>query len=91
MYRKLIKLFAGVVVVFALILLIFESMTNILSRILCHEFCQDQYIASLEPKIMDLSCTFNTDMYLNFTLILLFVFGIIVNVLSAQELVDERC
>jgi Sec-independent protein secretion pathway component TatC len=85
-YRKLLKIFAGLMIFFSILLLIFESMTNILSTVLCHKFCPEQYIASLEPKIMDPSCLFDTDMYLNFSIILLLIFGIILNVLSSKNI-----
>ena len=91
MYKKLIKIFSGLVIVFSMMLLIFESMTSILSTILCQKFCPEQYIASLEPKIVDLSCAFDTDMYLNFSLILLLVFGIILNVLSSEKTLVAEC
>jgi Sec-independent protein secretion pathway component TatC len=91
MYKKLLKIFAVLVIVFSMLLLIFESMTSILSTILCQKFCPEHYIASFEPKIVDLSCAFDTDKYLNFSLILLLIFGIILNVLSSEKiLIPEK-
>jgi len=86
MYKKLFKIFAVLLMVFSMILLIFESLTGILSLVLCQKLCP-HYVVSSEPQIVDYSCGFNTDMYLNFSLVLLFIFGIVLNILSFREVV----
>ena len=89
MYRKVVKFFAVVLMFFSMLLLIFESVTGLLSQILCQKFCGETYTSSIEPHIVDLSCVFNTDRYLGFSLVLLLVFGIMLNVLSSKKTVSE--
>ena len=89
MYRKMVKFFALLLMFFSMSLLVFESMTGLLSQILCQKFCGESYAPSIEPRIVDYSCVFDTDRYLGFTLVLLLVFGIMLNVLSSKKTVSE--
>ena len=89
MYRKVVRFFAVLLMFFSMLLLIFESMTGLLSQILCQKFCGEIYTSSIEPRIVDFSCVFNTDRYLGFTLVLLLVFGIMLKVLSSRKTVSE--
>ena len=89
MYRKVVKFFAVVLMFFSMLLLIFEIMTGLLSQILCQKFCGETYTPSIEPRIVDLSCVFDTDRYLGFSLVLLLVLGIMLNVLSSRKTVAE--
>jgi hypothetical protein len=90
MYTKLLKIFAELLIVLSMLLLIFESMTSILSRVLCRNLCHEHYVSTIEPKIVDLSCSFNTDMYLNFSLVLFLILGIMLNVLSTKVSIAEE-
>jgi len=88
-YTKLLKIFAGLLIVFSTLLLIFESMTGLLSQIVCQKFCGESYAPSIELRIVDFSCVFDTDRYLGFSLVLLLIFGIMLNVLSSRKTVSE--
>ena len=90
MYRKMVKSFAVLLMFFSMLLLVFESVTGMLSQILCQKFCGEIYTSSIEPRIIDLSCMFNTDRYLGFSLVLLLLFGIILNVLSAKVFISKE-
>jgi len=90
MYTKLLKIFSELLIVLSMMLLIFESMTSILSGILCQNLCPERYVSSIELQIVDLSCTFNTDMYLNFSLVLFLIFGIMLNMLSTKVSITEE-
>ena len=90
MFKKLLKIFTILLMFLSILLLIFESMTGVLSQILCQKFCGKSYIPSIEPQITDIACKFNTDMYLGFTLVLLVVLSIVMNVLSSREPVTEE-
>ena len=90
MYTKLLKIFAEVLIVLSMMLLIFESMTSILSGILCQNLCHERYISSIELQIVDFSCTFNTEMYLHFSLVLFLILGIMLNVLSTKVSIAEE-
>ena len=89
MYRKVLKFFALLLMFLSMLLLIFESMTGLLSQILCQKLCGETHAPSIELRIVDLSCVFDTDRYLGFSLVLLLIFGIMLNVLSSRKTVAE--
>ena len=90
MYKKLLRAFAVMMIISSMTLLFFENMTGVPSRLLCDEVCGKSYLPSLEPKIIDTSCNFRTDMYLSFSLVLLFVFGMVITILLGRRSIDEQ-
>ena len=77
-------------IISSMTLLFFENMTGVPSRLLCEEVCGKSYLLPLEPKIVDTSCSFRTDMYLSFSLVLLFVFGMVITILLGRRSVVEQ-
>ena len=90
MYKKLLRTFAVMMIISSMTLLFFENMTGVPSRLLCEELCGKSYLPPLEPKIVDTSCSFRTDMYLSFSLVLLFVFGMVITILLGRRSVVEQ-
>ena len=90
MYRKLLRTFAIMMIISSITFLLFENITGVLSRLLCEEVCGKSYLPVLEPKIVDTSCSFRTDMYLSFSLVLLFVFGMVTAILLGRRSVVEQ-
>lgn len=90
MYRKLLRTFAIMMIISSMTFLLFENMTGVPSRLLCEELCGKSYLPLLEPKIVDTSCSFRTDMYLSFSLVLLFVFGMVTTILLGRRSVVEQ-
>lgn len=77
-------------IAFSILLFFFESMTGLLSHMLCQKLCGEHYVSSIEPTIVDLSCGFHAELYLYFSLILTFVFGMVVNILLSRRTVEEQ-
>ena len=90
MYKKLLRTFAIMMIISSITFLLFENMTGVPSRLLCEELCGKNYLPPLEPKIVDTSCSFQTDMYLSFSLVLLFVIGMVITILLGRRSVIEQ-
>ncbi len=90
MLKKLFKVFALLLTFTSILILLFEGMTGVLSSILCQKLCRESYASLIEPKIVDLSCGFNVDRYLGFSLVLMLVIGILLNVLSSRVSVSQK-
>jgi len=96
MYKRLFRTFAIMILISSMTFLFVENMTGVPSRLLCEELCGKSYLPSLEPRVIDQSCGFYADMYLSFSLVLLFVFGMVITILLGrrsvfgQNDIDER-
>jgi len=77
-------------VLLSILIFMFENTTGILSWELCQKLCGERYPASIEPKVVDHSCVFHADMYLSISLVLLFVSGLVLNVLTSRKPVTEE-
>jgi len=82
-------------IILSIFLVIFENLTGILSPLLCQKLCGESYMLAIEskvymePRIIDPSCGFYTDMYLSCSLGLLFVVGIVMNVFLGRRSITE--
>ena len=90
MYKKLLRTFSIMMIILSMTFLLFENMTGVPSRLLCEELCGKNYLPLLEPKVIDSSCRFYADMYLSFSLVLLFVFGMVITILLGRRSVVEQ-
>jgi len=69
---------------------IFERLTTIPSTIIGKFICGENYMQAVNGKVGDISCGFNTDMHLSFSLVILLVLGVILTVLSKKQAALEQ-
>ncbi len=69
---------------------IFERLTTVPSAIIGKLICGDSYMQAVDGKVGDMSCGFNTDMYLSFSLVIFLVLGVILTVSSKKQATWEE-
>ena len=77
-------------IVLSLLIWIFERLTTVPSTMIGKLICGESYMQAVNGKVGDMSCGFNTDMHLSFSLVLLLVLGVILTVLSKKQAALEQ-
>lgn len=67
------------------LLFVLDRVTHSISDFVGKLFCGESYLQAVDGTVGDLSCGFNTDLYLVAGLVLLFVTGLIVNFMSGPH------
>ena len=74
-----------VLIATSLALYMVERLSHALSNLLGKSICGDSYLQPVNGLIGDASCGFNMDMYLNTTLIISFVLGVLLFIASMRK------
>ena len=82
--KKWQKVFAMLLMVVTLLVFLFERTTGKLSDLLGKWQCGSRYMQAVNGHIGDESCGFNTDMHLSLLLIILFMLGVILYIVSRK-------
>ena len=62
-----------------------DRFTQVISSFLGEIYCEDRYMKPVDGIVGDLSCGFNTDMYLAASLFVLFLIGILLLIFAKRE------
>ena len=73
----------------SLSLWIVDRTTYAITHFLGEYFCDDRYLQAVDGVVGDISCGFNIDMYLSFSLLLLFILGILLYISSKKLRKDK--
>lgn len=71
------KLIGKVIVICSIVGFAVERFSQVLSALLAKVICGDRYMQPINGGIGDLSCGFNTDMYLTASLVLSLIIGLV--------------
>jgi hypothetical protein len=82
--KKWQKAFTMLLMVVTLLVLLFERITGKLSDLLGKWLCGNRYMQAVNGHIGDESCGFNTDMHLSLLLIIFFMLGVILYIVSRK-------
>ena len=77
-------------IVLSVLTWIVERLTTVPSTMIGKFICGESYMQTVNGKVGDMSCGFNTDMHLSFSLVLLLVLGVILTVLSKKQATLEE-
>ena len=90
MKNKYQKMIGKILIISSILLWMFERLTNSISTLLGKLICGESYMNPVNGEISDLSCGFNTDMHLSFTLVILLIIGLISYILASRQIIAEQ-
>ncbi len=67
-----------------------DRLTDIISTMLGKTICGDRYMQAVDGMIGDPSCRFNIDMHFTFSLIIVFLFGVLLYIASVRETMQGK-
>ncbi len=77
-------------IVLSLLVWLTDRLTQVISTLLGKIICGDCYMQAVNGMIGDPSCGFNIDMHFTFSLIVVFIFGILLYISSARETMQGK-
>jgi len=89
MKNKYQKMIGKILIISSVLLWILERLTNIISTLLGKLICGESYMNPVNGEVGDLSCGFNTDMHLSFTLVIFLIIGLILYISSFNQHISQ--